>query len=396
MINIKLSQQFVGTNLFVLRQFVGANLFVLHPNFRQFSADFLACCTNKFVPTRLMPIKLIFTVLLCLAAPAYASQPDPVMMSNMTALRARVAKATDNTQPASVSLSANAYLWLDFAQEEFIELDDTGVAEDALQRALQIIAWLENKQNEGAPIPATLRGTTRVREDLWLRLAAAKQSSKPCASGFLAKAEIHLHWAAHEQPELGSLHAARYVQDADYLLEQAECCGVKPPPAPPVVEVPPVVIPPVVIPPVPPAIPKIDLPTLEIDKIPDAVHFAFDKHNIGVESEKVLQIVARTLITYPWLRLELGGHTDRRGKQGYNMKLSQRRVTAVYNRLVALGVPAQRFITRAHGMTQLIMKTDDKLARALDRRVELILSNPNDPAAVIKVYSQEQKNDLQQ
>lgn len=354
--------------------------------------DFMG--TNKFVPT-------VFLAL-CLAMPAHASQPDPVMMSNMTALRARVAKAVDNTQPASVSLSTNALLWLDFAQEEFIEKDDTGVAEDALQRALQIIDWLENKHPEGAPIPAILRGTTRVREDLWLRLAAAKQSGKPCAADFLAKAEIHLHWAAHEQPELGSLHAAPYLQDADYLLEQAECCGVKPPPAPPVVippiESPPVVVPPVVVPPVvvPPAIPKVELPALEIDKIPDAVHFAFDKYNISAESDKVLQIVARTLLTYPWLRLELGGHTDRRGKQSYNMKLSQRRVTAVYNRLVALGVPAERFITRAHGMTKLMMKTDDKLARALDRRVELILTNPNDPAALIKVHSQEQKNDLQQ
>lgn len=342
---------------------------------------------------------------LLLGSSVYAAQPDPVMMSNMTALRDRVLKARDESNPTSVDLSERAMLWIDFVQEEFIELDNTGVAEDAQQRALQIIDWLENKQPEGAPIPETLRGTLRVREDLWARLASARQHSKPCAAPYLAKAEIHLLWGAHEQPELGWRHAARYLQDAEHLLDQAECCVVKTPivvdvppvQVPPVVEVPPVEVPPVVVPPVvPPALPEIAMPAPELDKIPDAVHFAFDKHNISPESEKVLQIVAKALHAYPWLKLELGGHTDRRGKQDYNMKLSQRRVKAVYNRLIELGLPADRFITRAHGMTKLQMKTDDKLARAIDRRVELIITNPNDPAAVIRVHSEDQKGDLQQ
>ncbi len=364
---------------------------------------FLGRGTHKFAS----PMAMLLALLLC--SPAHASQPDPVMMSNMAALRERVIKATDSNMPSRLDLAARAQIWIDFAQEEFIELDDTGVAEDAVQRALQIIDWLENKQPEGAPIPAVLRGTTRVREDLWMRLSVGQQKNQPCAAPYLAKAEIHLHWAAHEQPELGWRHAARYLQDAESLLEQAECCVVKIPPVP-VVVVPPVAVPPVAVPPVvvvppveippvvvvPPAIPAVGVPAPALDKIPDAVHFAFDRYNISPESEKVLQIVARTLHAYPWLKLELGGHTDRRGKQSYNLKLSQRRVTAVYNRLIALGLPADRFITRAHGMSKLMMKTDDKLARSIDRRVELIVTNPNDPAAIIKVYSEEQKGDLQQ
>lgn len=341
---------------------------------------------------------------LCLATPALAAQPDPVMMSNMAALRERVAKATDIHDAARVNLSVRAYIWIDFAQHEFIELDNTGVAEDALKRALQIIDWLENKQPEGLPIPATLRGTTRVREDLWSRLAAAKLNKQPCAAPYLAQAEIHLQWAAHEQPELGWRHAARYIQDASNLLDQAECCVVKVPPVviPPVVEVPPPIIPPVVVVPpavvaVPPAIPVADVPVPPaLDKIPDVVHFAFDRYNISPESDKVLQIVAKTMFTYPWLKLELGGHTDRRGNQKYNMKLSQRRVSAVYNRLIALGLPADRFVKQAHGMSKMLMKTDDKLARALDRRVELIMINPNDPAATMKIHSESQREDLQQ
>lgn len=356
---------------------------------------------NLFIPT----VCALYTF--GLASPVYAAQPDSVMMSNMAALRERVLLATDNSNPVVVDLSERAQLWIDFAQEEFIELDDTGVAEDALQRALQIIDWLENQQPEGEPIPAVLRGMTRVREDLWTRLATAQQESKPCAAPFLGKAEIQLLWAAHEQPELGWRHASRYLGDAEKLLEQAECCVVTNPPVveePPVVAVPPVEEPPaVVVPPVevpavvvPPALPEVPMPVPELGKIPDAVHFAFDKHNISPESEKVLQIVAKALHAYPWLKLELGGHTDRRGKQDYNMKLSQRRVNAVYNRLIQLGIPADRFITSAHGMTKLLMKTDDKLARAIDRRVELIISNPNDPSAVIQIHSEDQKGDLQQ
>lgn len=367
----------------LLRYVVGTNLFVPRPKWQQFSGCFFAYGTNKFVPT------VLFT--LCLALPVHASQPDPVMMSNMAALRDRVAKATDSKDANSVNLSLRAQIWIDFVQEEFIELDNTGVAEDALQRVMQIIGWLENKQPEGAPIPATLRGTTRVREDLWKRLAAAQLHSQPCATPYLAQAEIHLLWAAHEQPELGWRHASRYIQDAANLLDQAECCVVKVPPVviPPVVEVPPVAT--------PPAIPVADVPVPPaLDKIPDVVHFAFDRYTISPESDKVLQIVAKTMFTYPWLKLELGGHTDRRGNQNYNMKLSQRRVSAVYNRLIALGLPADRFVKQAHGMSKMLMKTDDKLARALDRRVELIMINPNDPAATMRIHSESQKDDLQQ
>jgi outer membrane protein OmpA-like peptidoglycan-associated protein len=356
----------------------------------------------------LMQLGVVFT--LTLGTPAYASQPDPVMLSKIAALRERVVKATDTQQIDRVYLAIKAQRWLDFIQEETIELDDTGVTEDALQRVYQIIGWLENKQVEGKPIPATLRGTSRLHDDLWQRLEIAQQNRKnyPCAAPHLAKVEVELVWAAHEQPELGTRHASLPLQEAHDLLARAECCVVA---VPPVVETPPVVTPPVSavvetpptlpvvdVPPTPPApiVPtQIDVP-IAVDKIPDVVHFAFDRYNISPESDKVLKLVAKTLHAYPWLKLELGGHTDRRGKQGYNMKLSQRRVTAVYNRLIELGLPADRFITRAHGMTQLMMKTDDKLARSLDRRVELIITNPNDPAAVIKVHSESQKEDLQQ
>jgi outer membrane protein OmpA-like peptidoglycan-associated protein len=359
---------------------------------------------------RTLLIQLGVVATLTLGTPVYASQPDPVMLSKIAALRERVVKATDSQQIDRVYLAIKAQRWLDFIQEETIELDDTGVTEDALQRVYQIIGWLENKQAEGKPMPATLRGTSRLHDDLWRRLEIAQQNHKnfPCAAPHLAKVEVELIWAAHEQPELGTRHASLPLQEAHDLLERAECCVVAPPP---VVETPPVVTPPVSavvetpptlpvvdVPPAPPApiVPtQIDVP-IAVDKIPDVVHFAFDRYNISPESDKVLMLVAKTLHAYPWLKLELGGHTDRRGKQDYNMKLSQRRVNAVYNRLLQLGLPADRFITRAHGMTQLMMKTDDKLARSLDRRVELIITNPNDPAAAIKVHSETQKNDLQQ
>ncbi len=318
-------------------------------------------------------LTLCLGVLCALSFTAHAAQPDPVMLNNLDALRVRAG--------AEGVMAAKAQAWLDFAQEEFIEIDNTGVAEDALARAKQLIGWIENKQPEGNPIPATVRGTTRVREDLWLKLEQYR--AKPCAAIDLAKAEVQLVWAAHEQPELGKRHATRPIEQVEQHLQQAETCVEK---VPPVVEIPPVVAPPVVV----------EMPSIApaLAGLPDAVHFAFDSATISPETHKVLQRVVDVLRAYPWLKLELGGHTDSKGKQGYNLKLSQRRVKNVHDRLVKQGLSPDRFITRAHGMSQRKMKTNDAAARSRDRRVELIIINPQD-ATDVKVRSETQESDLQ-
>lgn len=329
-------------------------------------------------------MKLIWWWLgLSVAQLAWASQPDPQMLATVGELRARA-----GTQG---SLAEAAQVWLEFAQEEFIELDQTGVAEDALARARQLVEWIEHKQPMGAGVPEPVRGTERVRSDLWGRMDAVR--GKPCAQHWLVPAEVYLIWAGHEQPELGKRHARHQEDEAEQRVQQAERCSepvaipsepVAPSAKPsPLVPVPPPVLTP---PPVASDVPR------PWERVPNVVHFATDRATLNPTSREVLQQVVATLRAYPGLRLTLGGHADARGNAGYNLRLSQRRVQQVYQHLRALGVDAARLEVQAFGMQHSLSGARTAFGQARDRRVELRFINPQ---AAERVRSETQEHDLQ-
>lgn len=89
------------------------------------------------------------------------------------------------------------------------------------------------------------------------------------------------------------------------------------------------------------------------------IYFDFDKSNILEESEIELRKVIKILEDYPELRIEIRSHTDSRGNKAYNQQLSQRRVLATKNWLLANGVAANRIETKAYGEEQLANGCDE-------------------------------------
>jgi outer membrane protein OmpA-like peptidoglycan-associated protein len=59
------------------------------------------------------------------------------------------------------------------------------------------------------------------------------------------------------------------------------------------------------------------------------IHFVTAKWDILPESQPVLDDIGKILIQWPRLRIEIGGHTDARGSDAYNLDLSQKRADAV-------------------------------------------------------------------
>ncbi|MNR35740.1 Outer membrane porin F precursor [compost metagenome] len=56
----------------------------------------------------------------------------------------------------------------------------------------------------------------------------------------------------------------------------------------------------------------------------------------------------------PTLRIELSSHTDSRGKDAYNIHLSQQRAEAAVNYLVSKGVDRSRMVAKGYGETRLL------------------------------------------
>lgn len=84
------------------------------------------------------------------------------------------------------------------------------------------------------------------------------------------------------------------------------------------------------------------------------IHYDFDKSNIRPDAEPILNNLVNIMVKNPTLRIELSSHTDSRGKDDYNEKLSQRRATSAVKYLVAKGIERSRLEDKGYGERKLV------------------------------------------
>ena len=90
-----------------------------------------------------------------------------------------------------------------------------------------------------------------------------------------------------------------------------------------------------------------------------------------------LRKLADALVQNPNRTVLVEGFADSTGSSDYNQQLSERRATAVRNALTEMGVPRERVAMRAYGEAFPVAPNDTANNRALNRRVEIVLSNEN-------------------
>jgi outer membrane protein OmpA-like peptidoglycan-associated protein len=101
------------------------------------------------------------------------------------------------------------------------------------------------------------------------------------------------------------------------------------------------------------------------------IHFEFDKSELTLDARTLLGQVAEALIQRPDIKVEIAGHTDSRGSDAYNQKLSAERTVSVMNYLASRGVAMARMRAVGYGETQPVAGNDTDEGRARNRRVEL-------------------------
>lgn len=84
------------------------------------------------------------------------------------------------------------------------------------------------------------------------------------------------------------------------------------------------------------------------------IHYDFDKHNIRPDAAKILDRLVATMRDNPTLKIELSSHTDSRGSDSYNEKLSQRRAQSAVDYLVTRGIARERLVAKGYGEKRLL------------------------------------------
>ena len=117
-------------------------------------------------------------------------------------------------------------------------------------------------------------------------------------------------------------------------------------------------------------VPKIVHSEKTLAELMDNVTFDFDKAVLTEESQPVLDEVAKIIREFGDCRFLVSGHTDARGTDAYNDRLSEARAKAVYEALLDRGVPESMLCFRGFGKRSAIVPAaaDDILRRG-DRKV---------------------------
>jgi peptidoglycan-associated lipoprotein len=81
----------------------------------------------------------------------------------------------------------------------------------------------------------------------------------------------------------------------------------------------------------------------------DRVYFDFDKYELRVDAQPILDSQVAWLKRYPAVKVRVDGNCDERGTREYNIALGARRANAVRDYLVSHGVTAERLTTISYG-----------------------------------------------
>ncbi|WP_083930812.1 OmpA family protein [Solimonas variicoloris] len=118
------------------------------------------------------------------------------------------------------------------------------------------------------------------------------------------------------------------------------------------------------------------------------VNFEFDKWNLTLNAKGLLDLVVDALQKRADIKVEIDGHTDSKGSDSYNLKLSDRRAKSVMDYLLAKGIAPSRLASKGFGESMPIADNASDEGRAINRRVELKVVESSQGAVTVEQAGQ--------
>lgn len=85
------------------------------------------------------------------------------------------------------------------------------------------------------------------------------------------------------------------------------------------------------------------------------IYYDFDKATLRPESKTELNKLASMLTETPGVAIQISSHTDNRGSDTYNKKLSDKRAASVVSYLISQGIDKSRLISKGYGEENLLI-----------------------------------------
>ena len=105
------------------------------------------------------------------------------------------------------------------------------------------------------------------------------------------------------------------------------------------------------------------------------IYFDFDRATLKEESFKELNKVVKFMEDNETITIEIGGHTDSKGSEEYNQRLSQERAESVMNYLFENGIYNERVSAMGYGESQPETTNETDEGRAINRRVVFTITS---------------------
>ena len=116
----------------------------------------------------------------------------------------------------------------------------------------------------------------------------------------------------------------------------------------------------------------ITLESIQMDKtyVYNDINFKFGSAELLESSFFTLNAIGKLFKRNPHLEIEIKGHTDNKGREDYNLKLSQRRADKVKEFLIKNGILDTRIEAKGYGESKPVASNDTDEGRTKNRRVE--------------------------
>lgn len=136
----------------------------------------------------------------------------------------------------------------------------------------------------------------------------------------------------------------------------------------------------------------LDVQTVALNAIPqraiviDNIYYEFNETELTGDAKKVLDgTLLQLLVEYPYIKVELGAHTDNIGDAAYNLQLSERRADNVVKYLVSKGIHPSRLTAKGYGQANPVAPnqhddgSDNPEGRQKNRRTEFKIIGLTEP-----------------